>query len=239
MLKENERLDDLEYKSLFIIQNKDGYCFTSDSVLLANSVRVLPKQRVVDLGTGSGVIALLLAGKTKAEKIYGIEIQKSLADMAERSVFYNKLQERVEIINDKMQGIHKKIGSNFDVVVTNPPYERAPEKPEFSEQDICKCECTVTLEEVTESASKLLKHGGLFYMVNKAKRLAEMMYLMKKYNIEPKRLIFVQPKASKEPDTVIVEAKKGGKPHLTVEKPLIVYNEDGSMTEEARRIYGK
>lgn len=239
MLKENERLDDLECKSLFIIQKENGYRFTSDSVILANSTRVTAGDRVVDLGTGSGVIAILLAGKTKAKEIIGVEIQESLADMASRSVEYNGLSDRVRIVNVPMQKADKVIGGGFDVVVTNPPYGRPLKTEGITEEDICKREYAVSLEEVVETADKLLKYGGLFYMINKASRLAEMTYYMKKRNLEPKKLLLIQPKADKDVDTVIIEAKKGAKPSLVVPKPFVVYESDGSFTEEARRMYGK
>lgn len=241
MLKENERLDDLEYKNLFIIQNKEGYCFTSDSVILANSARVSAGQRVVDLGTGSGVIALLIAAKTKAAKVYGLEIQERLAEMAERSVKYNGLDGKVEIVRGDIKDAEKLLGSGFDVCVCNPPYESLTNETEggnFSEKDICKRECLITLAEVVSASERLLKFGGLFYIVYRTKRLAEVIYELKKRGLEPKNLLFIYPKASKAPDTFIIEAKKGAKPNISVGS-LTVYNEDGTMTLQAGRIYGK
>lgn len=238
-LKENELYEDLEYKGLEIIQHKDGYRFTSDAVLLANTVRALPDDKVVDLGTGSGIIAILIAAKTRIKEVIGIEIQQRLADMAERSVKHNKLESRVKIVNSPMQNIHKEIGSDYDIVVTNPPYEKANGKENPSENEICRQEYSVTLEEVILNASKLLKFGGLFYIINKAKRLAEMIYYMKQNNLEPKKITLIQPKADKAVDTVIVECKKGAKPSLVIPKPFILYNADGSLTDEGKEIYGK
>ncbi|MFW5780753.1 MAG: tRNA1(Val) (adenine(37)-N6)-methyltransferase [Bacillota bacterium] len=239
LLKENEKLEDLQINNLKIIQSKYGYRFTSDAVILANIARALPGQKVVDLGSGSGVISILMAAKTKAAKIVGVEIQKRLADMAKRSVEYNKLTERIEIINKPMQNIHKIIGGSFDVVVSNPPYETDLSKDLMDEQSICRRELKVTLEEVIISAEKLLKFGGNFFMINKVTRLADTIYFLKYKNLEPKKLTMIYPKASKGADTFIIEAKKGSKPSMIVSKPFILYNEDGTMTESIRRIYGK
>lgn len=238
-LKENECLEDLECNGLEIIQDKNGYRFTSDAVLLANFINALPASRVVDLGTGSGIISILIASKTKAKLVVGVEIQQRLAEMAARSVAHNNLTEKINIINKPMQNIHKEIGNDFDIVVTNPPYEKAQTKANPTETEICRQEYLVSLSEVIQTASKLLKFGGMFYIINKARRLADMIYFMRSNDVEPKKITMIQPKANKDVDTVIVEAKKGGKPSLVVPKPFIVYNDDGSFTEQARRIYGK
>jgi tRNA1Val (adenine37-N6)-methyltransferase len=237
MLKQNERFEDLEYNGLEIIQNTEGYRFTSDAVLLANSVKAFSKHRVVDLGAGSGIISIIIAAKTSAKEIVGIEIQPALADMAKRSVAHNKLSDRIKIINCPMQQAKDIIGGGFDIAVSNPPYEDAVENP--TEVDMCKREQLVTLEEVVASAEQLLKFGGVFYIINKAKRLAEIIFYMKQKNIEPKRITLIQPKAGKDIDTVIVEGKKGGKPSLVVPKPLVVYDENGQYTDEVRRMYNK
>ena len=239
MLKENEQFEDLEIGGLKIIQSKSGYRFTSDAVILANFVRALPNQKIVDLGSGSGVIGILLSAKTKATTIYLVEIQQRLADMSKRSVEYNNLGNRIKVINAPMQTIHKKIGSDFDVVVCNPPYEKADSQDISTQQNICKKELLVTLKECIQSASKLLKYGGKLYMINKVKRLADTILYLKENNLEPKRLTMIYPKASKQADTFIIEAKKGGKPHMVLSQPFILNNEDGTMTAETRRIYGK
>lgn len=238
-LKENECFENLEYNGLEIIQHKEGYRFTSDAVLLANMVKVYPNDKVVDLGTGSGIIAILIAAKTKVQKVVGVELQSRLADMAQRSVEHNNMQEKVEIINEPIQNIHKAIGASFDIVVSNPPYEKRGDKTNPSEIEICRQEYGITLNEVIESGAKLLRFGGTFYIINKAKRLAEMIYYMKDCSLEPKNIIMIQPKAEKNVDTVIVEAKKGAKPSLIIPKPFILYNEDGSFTDRAKEIYGK
>ena len=240
MLKEKERLDDLECKGYKLIQSPEGYCFTSDSVLLANLARVKKTDRVVDLCTGSGVVALLIDAKFSPKQIIGIEIQQRLADMASRSVALNKAESRIKIINVSVQDCVSMIGNDFDVVTVNPPYETLKEKrPDYSEKEIAKSEVMLTLDECISTASNLLKYGGSFYMINKARRLSDTIFLMKKYRIEPKKIYFIQPKADKDVDTFVIEGKKDGKPSLNIPAPIIVYNDDGEYTDVARRIYGK
>lgn len=239
ILKSGERLDDLEYDNLKIIQHPDGYCFTSDSVLLANLTNIKRGDRVVDLCTGSGVVAILIAGKFHPSVVYGVELQERLADMAARSVELNKLENTVKIINARVQGVNKTIGNNFDAVVVNPPYDEPISEENATEKDICRREIFLNIEETVVEAEKLLKFGGLFYMVNRVRKLADVIFFMKKYGLEPKKIILVQPKTGKNIDTFIVEGKKGAKPSLIVPEPLVVYDDDGNMTEKVRRLYNK
>lgn len=238
-LKDGERLDDLEYDNLRLIQRPDGYCFTSDSVLLSNLARVKKGDRVADIGTGSGVVAILIAAKFLPETVVGVEIQERLADMAARSVALNGLTERVKIVCAPAQGVEKLIGDGYDVVVSNPPYEPAYNVAEPSEKDICRSEIKLTAEECVSCASRLLKYGGLFYTVNRARRLIDVVCAMRRENIEPKKLILIQPKRGKKIDTFIVEGKKGGNPSLDLPEPVVIYEEDGGYTEFARRLYNK
>lgn len=215
MIFENERLDDLQFNNLFIIQNPDLYCFTSDAVELANFINAGPKDRIIDLCSGSGVIGILAQAKTKAKQVYLVEIQKELAFLSKRSVDYNNLK-NVEVINAPLQNIHKKIGTGFEVVVCNPPYKLnnsgvVSEKQEIA---ICKHEILVTLEEIILEASKLLKFGGRFYTVNKEERLTDIFCLMRKYGIEPKTLKIKH--STKGANIVLVEGKKGGKSGLKI-----------------------
>ena len=239
-IKENERIDDLECNGYKIIQNKDGYCFTSDSVILSNLVNIHDNQMAVDLCTGSGVIALLLSAKHKLKKVYGIELQDRLADMAKRSVLLNN-EKVVEIVNDNLINISKKIGNElFDVVTCNPPYEdKYEEKSSYSEIDICKNEISVNLEEIVKEGSHLLKFGGLFYMIHRARRLVDVVVLFRKYNLEPKNIYLIYPKKDKNCDTFIIAGKKGGKPSLVIPKPIIVNDENGNLTEEVKALYNK
>ena len=238
MLMDNERIDDLQCRGYKIIQNPNGYCFTGDSVLLSNLANVKKGDKVVDLCTGSGVVALLMDAKYSPQMVIGVEIQERLADMAKRSVELNGLS-TVNIINRPLQNIHKEIGSGYDVVTVNPPYETAPDKDEYTEDDICKREVKVTLEEIIKESSVLLRYGGLFYMINRIRRMVDVIYLMRVNGIEPKKIYMVQPKESKDVDTFVVEGRRGGKPSLSVPAPLIVYDENGNYTEKVRSLYNK
>ncbi|MBQ2863937.1 MAG: methyltransferase [Clostridia bacterium] len=216
MLKPNERLDDLQFNNLFIIQNPNLYCFTSDAVELCNFIKCGAKDRIVDLCSGSGVIGILAQAKTKAKQVYLVELQEELASMSKRSVNYNKLT-NVEVINAPLQNIHKQIGDGFEVVVCNPPYKinNGGEISEKREIAICKHEITVTLEEIVCEASKLLKFGGKFYTVNKEERLTDLFCLMRKYGIEPKVLKIR--KSTKGANIILVEGKKGAKSGLKIQ----------------------
>ncbi len=239
ILYDNERLDDLERKSYFVIQKKDGYCFNSDSVLIADAVKANRKEVVVDLGCGSGVISILVAAKTNAKSIVGIEIQQAFADMAKRSVEYNGLDKRIEIKNFDMRMADVALGKeSVDVVVTNPPYYTWS-GGDAGSLDICRAEVTITLDEVIVTAAKLLKYGGRFYMILKVERLVDALTSMRENRIEPKTLQMVVPKPGRAADTFIVEGRKNGGRGLKMLKDLVVRDENGELTEETRRIYGK
>ncbi len=240
MLLEHEEIFDLECHGLKIIQSSKGYTFTTDAVLLANTVKAYRNERVLELGAGSGVISLLISQKTPAKEIVGIELQPRLADMATRSVALNNLTDRISIINCNMLEAHKHLDKTFDVVCVNPPYmEFTGSKEEATEIDICKREVNVTLKEVVAVASKMLKYGGRFYLIVKAERLTDLLSAMREYKVEPKTLIPVQPTLKKDIDTVIVEGRKNGGSGIKVLKPLVVCNEDGTYTEEVERMYRK
>lgn len=241
MLYENERLDYLECKDLNIIQDKSGYSFTTDAVLLANFVRAYSKERLLDLGTGSGVIPILCSAKTTAKQLVGLELQERLADMASRSVAYNGLCDRIKIVKGDIKDAPTIFGAeSFDVITSNPPYMTFDgETVAATEADICKREVYITVQQLLQSAGKLLKFGGRFYCVHKAERLTDLLCAMRASGIEPKVLTLVQPKASKIPDTVIVEGKKGAKAGIQIRKPLVINTEDGKYTPEANKIYKK
>lgn len=215
MLKDKERLDDLQFNNLYIIQNPDLYCFTSDAVELCNFVKAGVKDRIVDLCSGSGVIGILAQAKTKAKYTYLVELQQEMADMSKRSIEYNKLA-NIEVVNMPLQNVHKYIGTGFEVVVCNPPYKihDGGELSEKKEIAICKHEITVTLEEIVAEASKLLKFGGRFYTVNKEERLVDLFCYMRKYGIEPKVLKLRS--GIKGANIILVEGKKGGKSGLVI-----------------------
>lgn len=212
-LLEGEKLEDLQLNGLQIIQSDRCYRFTSDSVLLANAVRAMQNNIVVDLGTGSGIIPILLSQKTNADKIIGIEIQPELADMARRSVEFNNLTDIVEIKNMDLRDAYKLLGNeSADVVVCNPPYEKSNQ---MLGQNLvvagCNAELLATLDDFCECAKRLLKFSGKFYLIIKAKRMAEAICALKKQGLEPKNMTMILRGDREEADTAIIEASKGGK----------------------------
>ena len=240
-LKENERIDDLERNGYRIIQDTERFCFGMDAVLLSGFARVKDGAAVLDLGTGTGIIPILLEAKTDAAHLTGLEIQVDSADMARRSVRLNGLEEKIDIVT----GDIKEAGSlfdaaSFDVVTCNPPYmtdKHGLTNPNDAKA-IARHEILCTLKDVVAQAARLLKPGGNFYMVHRPFRLAEIMVTLREHKLEPKRMQLVYPYVDKEPNMVLLEANRGGKPRMTVEKPLIVYKEPGVYMPEIYDIYG-
>lgn len=238
-----ERIDDLEFKNLKIIQDTNGFCFGIDSVLLSDYAKNIKKgSKVIDLGTGTGIISILLCGKTELSKIVGVEIQKEVYQMAQKSIKLNHLENRFEIINQNITDL-KNIYSraSFDVVVTNPPYkkENTGLKNEEEKKIISRHEVKATLEDFMQISSYLLKDKGEFYMVHRPERLVDIMSIMRQNKIEPKNIRFVCPNTQKAPNLVLIKGIKLGNPFLKVEKNLYVYNENGKYTEEILQIYNK
>ena len=234
-----ERIDDLQYKGLKIIQNTEGFCFGVDSVLLTEFARDMKKNKtIVDLGTGTGIIGILLSKKVKASKIIGVEIQKDVANMAKRSVELNNLQNIMQILNEDVKNLSLEKNS-FDYVVTNPPYKKKGTGiiNREDKQIISRHETTVNLEEWIKVSSHLLKDNGAIYMVHRPERLNEIIENLRKYRLEPKRIRFVYPKINKNSNLVLIKAVKYANSFLKVEKPLIIYNEDGTYTDEILKIY--
>lgn len=241
ILKENERIDDLQCKGLKIIQNTKGFCFGMDAVLLANFCDIKDNSEVVDLGTGTGIIPLLLWAKNKVKKIYGVEIQKEVAEMAKRSIFMNELDEFIEIVNIDLKEAPEILGINkYDVVTSNPPYMISGNGAINLEDKkaISRHEIMCTLEDVIRVSSRLLKHNGRFFMVHRPHRIVDILCLLRKYKLEPKELRFVHPKVGDRPNLILIKSIKASKPELKFLKPLYVYNEDGSYTDEIYEIYG-
>lgn len=239
-LKPGERLDNLDIKGYKIIQDETRFCFGMDAVLLSGFAKVRPGEQVVDLGTGTGVIPILLAAKTKGKHFTGLEIQPGSADMAQRSVQYNDLTERIDIVTGDIREAVNILGaSSCNVVTSNPPYmikQHGLVNPD-SEKAIARHEILCTLEDVVSQAAGLLRDKGRFYMVHRPFRLPEIMAVMLKYKLEPKRLQMVYPYVDKEPNMVLIEGCLGGNPRMTVEKPLIVYQSPGVYTQDIHRIY--
>ena len=242
-LKENERIDDLEYKNLKIIQNKTGFCFGIDSILLSDFSKNIKKgAKVIDLGTGTGIIATLLCGKTEASKIVGIEVQKEVADMATRSIKLNNLEERFEIINDNIKNLKDRFKTNtFDVVVTNPPYKKINTglTNENTKRLISRHEIEANLNDFLEISKYLLKDYGEFYMVHRPERLVDIIEGMRKNKIEPKSIRLVCSKENEKPKLILIKGIKNGKQFLEIKNNLYIYNKDGTYTEEILKIYNK
>ena len=242
-LNENERIDDLELNNLKIIQNKNGFCFGIDSVLLSDFAKDLPKNaKVLDLGTGTGILGILLCGKTNLSKIYGIEIQKEVADMAQKSILLNDLSRRFEIINDNIKNLTNYFKNDyFDAIVSNPPYKKDNSgiKNESETKLVSRHEITASLEDFISISSKLLKNNCSLYIVHRPERLSDLFFLLKKYNLEPKKLRMIQSYFDSKPKLVLVQATKNAKSFLNIDKPLIVYNKAGNYTDEIYTIYGK
>ena len=243
ILKDNERIDDLQLNNLKIIQNKDGFCFGIDAVLLSDfSKDIRNNSKVLDLGTGTGIIGTLLCAKTKLSKIYGIDVQKDVCDMASRSIKLNNLEDKFEIINSNIKDLNNIFEeASFDAIVSNPPYKKDNTglKNETEAKLISRHEITASLEDFVSISSKLLKNNGNIYMVHRPERLSDLFYLLKKYNLEPKKLRIVQSYIDSKPKLILVKATKNSKSFLNIEEPLIIYNKDGSYTDEIFKIYGK
>ena len=239
-LRGNEKVEDLQCRGLKIIQNKDWFCFGMDAVLLANYCDIKDGEEVVDLGTGTGIIPILIYGKNNVKKIYGLELQKEVAEMAKRSIVLNSLEKYIEIVNENVKDYKKHLKKNhFDTVVTNPPYIQAKNNlvSPKEKKAISKHEIEGNLEDFIKTASELLKHRGKLYMVYRPNRLVEVFELMKSYKIEPKKIRFVQNRKDEKPNLVLIKGVKAANPHLIVEKPLIIFDEDGNYTQEVNKIY--
>lgn len=240
-LHPGERLDELNRNGYKIIQDEKKFCFGMDAVLLSGFAAVREGEEVLDLGTGTGIIPILLEAKTKGKHFTGLEIQHESADMARRSVAYNHLEDRISIVEGDIKEADKIFKpASFDVVTSNPPYMTGshglvnPDMPKA----IARHELLCTLEDVVSQAARLLRPGGKFFMVHRPFRLSEIFCTLSAHKLEPKRMRLVYPYVDKEPNMVLIEALRGGRPRITVEKPLIVYKEPGVYTDEIYDVYG-
>ena len=240
LLHDGERLDDLERNGLKLIQNPSLFCFGMDAVLLSGFATVKEGENAIDLGCGNGIIPVLLSAKNPGRHFTGLEIQHEVADMARRSVEYNRIGKRVEIVEGDIREASVLFGkSAFDVVTSNPPYMLGGHglKNPDSAKAVARHEILCTLEDLVRETSLILKPQGRFYMVHRPFRLAEIITVLKKYRLEPKRMRLVYPFIDKEPNMVLIEAVRGGKPRMQVEPPLIVYRDVGEYTDEIVQIY--
>ena len=243
LLKENERIDDLEINDFKIIQNEKWFCFGIDSVLLSDFAKDIKQNSLVlDLGTGTGIISLLLCAKTKLSKIIGVDIQEDVCEMAKRTVILNNLQDKFEIICKNILDLNQIYDKNtFDAIITNPPYKMKNTgiENENEQKLISRNEITASLEDFIKISFDLLKDKGDFYMVHRPDRLTDIFYLMRKYKIEPKKIRFVFSNEKQKPKLVLIKGVKNAKPFLTIEPNLYIYNDFGDYTEEILEIYNK
>lgn len=248
-IRKNERIDDLGINDLKIIQNKEYFCFGTDSVLLANFVKSENSNNVIlDLCSGSGVIPIILSAKKKYKKIFGVELQSEMYDLFDRNIKINNLEDSIISINENVKNIkdiRKKVTSimekdKIDIITCNPPYKEIGTglTTNHDVKTIAKCEVMCNLEDIFITSSKLLGKGGKLYLVHKPERLSDLIYLGRKYNLEAKEIRFVYPKIDKKPSIVLISYRKDGGNETKVLEPLIEYNDDMSYTDEIYRIYG-
>ena len=235
-----ERVDDLQ-NGLYVIQNPEKFCFGMDAVLLSGFADIRQNEKVLDMGTGTGIIPFLLKAKDKGSHLTGLEIQEECADMARRSVSYNHLEADIDIVCGDIKEAAEIFGAaSFHAVTSNPPYMIGQHgiQNDANAKTIARHEVLCDLDDILRESAKMLKQGGRFYMVHRPFRLAEIFSKMVAYHIEPKRMRLVYPFVDKEPNMVLIEGLRGGKSRLTVEKPLIVYKEPGVYMPEIYDIYG-
>lgn len=243
LVRSNERVDDLERNGYKLIQNPEVFCFGIDAILLAHFAKVnSSKKRVLDIGTGTGIIPIVMHAIYKKGQYTGIDIQEQMIEMASRSVKLNGIEEDVtmKVVDIKCCKQHFAAGQ-FDIITCNPPYMKghAGLKNEHPSKTIARHEVACTLEDIIKGASYMLNYGGKLCMIHRPHRLVDIFFYMRQNNIEPKVMRMVYPKQGKEPTMVLVEGVKNGNPELRVQTPLYVYNEDGTYTDEILEIYGK
>ena len=235
IIKEGERIDELQRNGYRIIQKTNGFCFGMDAVLLSGFASVKPGEKVLDLGTGTGIIPILLEAKTEGSHFTGLEIQPEMAEMARRSVDYNGLEDKVDIVTgDIKEAAEIFKPAFFDVITTNPPYMLADHglrNPDDSKA-IARHEVLCTLDDILRESMRLLQDKGRFYMIHRPFRLTEILTKMHEYKIEPKRIQFIHPYIDKEPTMVLVEGMRGAKPRVTIEPPIIMYTKDGTLLQK-------
>lgn len=240
-LKEKERIDELHRNGYQIIQNTDCFCFGMDAVLLSGYAVVKKGECVLDMGTGTGIIPILLEAKTEGQHFTGLEIQPQSVDMAKRSVALNHLEEKITIVEGDIKNASSLFGKSiFDVITCNPPYmneNHGLKNPQLPKA-IARHELLCSLEDVVREAAYMLRPGGRFYMVHRPRRLIEIISMLSAHKLEVKRLKPVYPTKEKEATMILLEAVRGGNPLLKLEKPVIVYKEPGVYSDEIYEIYG-
>ena len=241
LIKPNERVDFIQRKGYKIIQNPEVFCFGIDAVLLADFAKAKKQDKVLDIGTGTGIIPILMFARYENKSYLGIDIQEDMVEMANRSIMLNDIEDHIEIKCLNVQDVmsHYEAGS-FDIVTSNPPYMKGKAGLVSDNQSkmIARHELTCSLEDIIKNTAHVLGEKGRFYMIHRPHRLVDIMDLMRKYRLEPKRMRMVYPSKDKAPTMVLIEGIKYAKPELTVEPPLYVYEKTGKYTEEIYKIYG-
>ncbi len=242
VVKENESIDDLQLKGLKLIQKKDSFRFGVDAVLLSEFANIKKNFRVIDLCTGTGIVPFLILGKYEPKEIVGIEVQEEIAEMANRSTVLNNVEDKIKFINRDLKDIEflKQLG-RFDALTVNPPYKlnNSGIVNPSDKLAIARHEVLCTLEDVIATSRILLKDNGRMYMVHRPERLADILTLMRKYKIEPKRIRMVHPNTKKSPNIVLIEGQRDGGKFLKWDPPLYVYNDNGEYSDEINKIYGR
>ena len=241
LIREGERVDDLQRNGYRIIQDPGRFCFGMDAVLLAGFAREAKGERLLDVGTGTGILPLLMEARTTIPRLWGLEIQKESADMARRSVKLNALEEKIEIVTGDIREADRLFeAASFDVITCNPPYMIGQHGLQNTNQakTIARHEVCCTFRDIAEMSAKLLKPAGHFYLVHRPFRLSEILVTLSACKLEPKRMQLDYPFVDKEPNMVLIEAVRGGNPRMRVEKPLIVYESPGVYTAEISEVYG-
>lgn len=241
LIRPGERIDDLQRNGYRIIQNPERFCFGMDAVLLAGFADGARGERLLDIGTGTGILPLLMEARTKIPRLWGLEIQPESADMAGRSVKLNGLEEKIEIVTGDIREAGSLFGAAFfDVITCNPPYmigQHGIQSTDMSKA-IARHEICCTFRDIAGMTARLLKPGGHFYLVHRPFRLSEIFVTLTEFKLEPKRMQLVYPYVDKEPNMVLIEAVRGGNPRMSVEKPLIVFESPGVYTSEIGEVYG-
>lgn len=237
----NERVDFIQRKGYKIIQNPEVFCFGIDAVLLADFAKVKKNDQVLDIGTGTGIIPILMFARYENKRYVGIDIQKDMIEMASRSVRLNKIEDHIEMKHLDVKDVKETYSANsFNVVTSNPPYMKgeAGLLNENKSKMIARHEITCSLEDIIHNSAYLLVDKGKLYMIHRPHRLVDLMFLMRKYRIEPKRMRMIYPREGQSPTMVLIEGVKYGNPELIVDPPLYVYNDKGVYTDEIYKIYG-
>ena len=240
ILKENERIDELHRNNYVIIQDPKKFCFGIDAVLLSDFAKAKDGDIVFDIGTGTGIIPILMSAKTNAKKYFAIDIQKESVDMAKRSVEINNLSNKIEVFHLDVKNVFEKFEKNsVNVVTSNPPYMNIGGGiiNEYDAKAIARHEIYCNLDDIVKTASMLLKSKGKFYMVHRPNRLCDIICTLRKYKLEPKTIRFVQPYEDREPNMLLIESIKNGGSLLKVLPNLIIYNENRQYTDEINKIY--